>query len=145
MARRQKIYVGIEGHEEIIKILENIGIEANKVLDEAAKEAGELVLQDARNRVPIKTGNLKESLYVTKPRKTTDRLKKSSSVSIGIKKGKKGQGAFYGPFVELGHKTSTGKHIPAKPFLRPAIDYNKKRLAEAINTTISKALRRAGL
>jgi len=137
-ARSQKIYTGVEGAEEIEKLLQEMGLAANEILDEAALAGATIAFEDAKRRAPVKTGNLKASLKLNKPRANKDRQKKRSSASVGFNYKK----AYYLPFVELGHKTKSGEHVPAKPFLRPAIDKNKKTIAEAVNKAISDALGR---
>lgn len=135
-SRSKKVQVGIEGADEIIKILKDIGIEANAVLEEAAEEGAKIALAEAKRRVPVKTGNLRDNLEITKVKsRTPDKLKKTVFVKVGFNKK-----AFYGTFVELGTR-----FIKAKPFLRPAIDQNRNSIAQVVNNAIDKALRRGGL
>jgi len=56
----------------------------------------------------------------------------SDSVNVRIEHGKK---EYYGKFVELGTKKQ-----PAKPFLRPAVDENKKQISEAVTEEIGRAV-----
>ncbi|HXH40184.1 MAG TPA: hypothetical protein VNN08_16260, partial [Thermoanaerobaculia bacterium] len=42
------------------------------------------------------------------------------------------EGVFYAPFVEFGHMTPKGGHVPAHPFLRPAFDEQAEEAARDV-------------
>lgn len=142
--KTRKYYSGVEGADEIIDVLKQIGLAANDILDEAAEAGGKIALADAKRRAPVSVagrlygkyahppGNLRDNIELKKPKSAASgKLKRRASVTIGPNKD-----AFYGKFVELGTKK-----LKAKPFLRPAIDENKAAIAKAVNETIEKALR----
>jgi HK97 gp10 family phage protein len=87
-----------------------------KAMDRLAR-AGELVADKARQNVPVKSGKLKASIRVT-------RLKGDPKQNIRVYAGSRQKGgAFYAHMVEYG----TVK-MPAKPFLRPALNSSKSEI-----------------
>ena len=128
MAKKQNYKVGIEGADEVVKMLADMGQSAEDVLEKAAEAGGKIALNDAKRRCPVKTIRLKNSLYLEKLKKSQG--KADVKVSIGKKE-------FYGVFVELG----TGD-TQAKPYLRPAVDENKDKISKAVNESILKAIGR---
>lgn len=130
MAKKQRYRVGIEGADEVVKMLADMGQSAEDVLQSAAEAGGKIALDDAKMRCPVDTGRLKNSLYLEKLKKSPGK----ADVKVSI-----GKNEYYGVFVELGTSKSE-----AKPFLRPAVDENKDRIAKAINEAVLKALGRLG-
>jgi len=134
----------LQGEKEIIKLLKDIGIEANNILDLAATKGAEVVLEEARKLAPVSVdgqkygkhrhapGNLRDSLKVRKPRSNTKRTKRKATATVGMDH----KLAFYAPYVELGTKK-----MKARPFLRPAIDRHKKRISQAVSDEIDKKIR----
>jgi len=94
--------------------------------------------------VPVKTGNLKKSIGVTKG-KTKGTV---VTYHISPRKGGKYDG-FYGQWVELGHivrekgKGKKGKvigHVPPHPFLRPAFEAKGEEAIIAFKEYMQKRL-----
>jgi len=127
-ARAKKLKAEVEGAEEVVKLLEEMGQKAEEVLAKAAEAGGRVALSEARRRCPVKTGRLRASLTLTQGRKTPARA------NVRIEHGRK---EYYGKFVELGTRKQ-----PARPFLRPAVDENKKRVSEAVTEEIGRAVGR---
>jgi len=98
------------------------------------------ILNEAKGNVPVRTGNLRKSLGITK-RKSKSRTE--IRFSISPRKGGKNDG-FYGHMIEFG--TS---NMSARPFMRPAfenqdknsIDEAKKYMSKRIDKEIIKARR----
>lgn len=94
-----------------------------KGLETGAKEAldagGKAGLQEAQNKVPVKTGFLKNSLYY-------------QIVGTELELGGK---AYYTAYVEFGHRAKTS-YVPERPFIRPgaeiAMTTIKEHLASAL-------------
>lgn len=71
-----------------------------------------------------------------KKRRYSARSKKAGSVKVGSVNATVGHrgdhsvyigtNVYYAPYVEMGHITPSGKHTPAKPFLRPALEQHGK-------------------
>ncbi|MCR4436639.1 MAG: HK97 gp10 family phage protein [Clostridiales bacterium] len=128
-ARIKKLKAEVEGAEEVIKLLEEMGQKAEEVLAKAAEAGGMVALSEARRRCPVKTGRLRASLTLTQGKKTPARA------NVRIEHGKK---EYYGTFVELGTRKQ-----PARPFMRPAVDENKKQISDAVTEEIGRAVGRA--
>ena len=122
-----RVSTHVEGRNEIIRTLQQIGISANDILDEAATAGANVILQDAKRRVKVVTGNLKDSIELTDQR-TTSKVKNSSSRSVKVNLRK----APYGRKIEYRHKS----------YMRPAFDSNQTQAAEAVNNTVSEAIGR---
>lgn len=129
-ARQRKLHVAIEGADEVIKILENMGAAASDVLEQAAQAGGQIVLEDAKNRCSVNTGALKASLHIEKGKSKKPDVKQEVKISPGKQE-------YYGTFVELGTTRQA-----ARPYLRPAVDKNKEKIAEAVTQEIARAIGR---
>jgi HK97 gp10 family phage protein len=134
MARARNWGCYIEGAKELNKMFGDMVTEAEKILDEAAKNAGNLVKDSAKGIVKKDTGKLSESIDI-KPVKNKQSTRRSYQV---YSKGKSQGGVRYAAFVELG--TSKAK---AQPYLRPAMDRNKSNIQETIIETIGKGVDKA--
>jgi HK97 gp10 family phage protein len=76
------------------------------------KDAADLVADEARRLVPVKSGALKRSITTTNPERSRLRSH-ANEVFIGFKP----------PISRRAHLTEFGTvHSAAKPFLRPALD-----------------------
>lgn len=102
---------------------------AKKSMRKAAKE---IILPEAKNRVPVDSGALEESLVVRSLKRSRSRIGVEVRTKEGFFKGDE----FYGGFIEFG--TATQK---AQPFLRPAGYGNEPRIRELIIQDIKQALR----
>jgi HK97 gp10 family phage protein len=81
------------------------------------EECGEVVAEDARRRVPVASGKLKDTIRVR-------RLKGDPRRNVRIYAGNRiKDGAFYAHMIEYG----TVK-MRAKPFLRPALNASKSKI-----------------
>lgn len=106
--------------------------------NDAMFEAGEILLESARRRVPVVTGNLKNSGYVSTKNKSSyvkrrgwKRERKpleDGSVVIAFS-------APHSHLVEFGTK-----RMAAKPYLRPALDELKDKIGKSITVSLSKSV-----
>ena len=127
-AKQKKRSVSVEGAEEIIATLKEMGESASSVLEESAKAGGDISLKDAKENCPVDSGSLKESLQMEVDKVTTEK----ATVKIGFD-----TKHYYGVFVELG--TS---HNKAHPFLRNSVDKKQNTIKDAISKKISDAIGR---
>lgn len=133
MAKRvrvKKLKTHVEGMDEVIKLVAELGDAAAEVLDKASKAGGDIVLSEAKKRVPVDTGMLRDSLILKKSKTKKPNIKSEYYVT-------KTSGAKHFVPVELG----TSK-MKAQPFLRPAIDENKRNIAKTVNDAVLKAIGR---
>jgi len=136
--------------EEIVMNLEKLEEKIQKKLVRKAMRAGaKVLLEEAKARVPVKTGNLKKSLGIN------SRTKKGNIVMyISPREGKSAKyDGFYGRFVELGHilrercKGKRGKiikHISPKPFLRPAFEAKGEEAVRVFTKTLKEEVEKIG-
>lgn len=123
--------IKLEGVDEILNKLQQIGTNVSKLENKALKNAADPVLEDAKANAPVKTGKLKKGLKISGI-KTKDGIK---YVLVGVNKSDNSD-IFYGKFVEFG----TSK-MSARPFLGPAYEKNKKEIIESIKNTLKEGLK----
>jgi HK97 gp10 family phage protein len=128
--RVKKLKTHIEGLDEVIKLVAELGDAAAEALDKAAKAGAEIVLSAAKQKVPVDTGELRDSLILKKSRTRKPNIRSQYYVT------KKSGAEHFAP-VELG----TSK-MKAQPFLRPAIDENKRNIAKTVNDEMLRAVGR---
>lgn len=119
----------VRGDKEILAYLKTLDKEVKDILSEAAEAGAKIVYDDAKSKVPVDTGNLRDSIEMKEGKKTEKRA--IWQVIINLKK------AFYGAFVELGTKDR-----PARPFLRNAVDRNKRRIGDKVIEVIKNKIKR---
>ncbi|HCS73345.1 MAG TPA: hypothetical protein DIW17_05665 [Clostridiales bacterium] len=133
MAKRMRTRIRrthIDGLDEVKKMFEDMGDAAAEVLDKATKEGAELVFNKAKQKVPVDSGKLRDSLVLKKSKVKNPTVRSEYYVS------KKSGAEHFAP-VELG----TSK-MKAQPFLRPAIDENMQAVAKTVNDSVLKAIGR---
>jgi len=116
--------------DEVKKMFEDMGDAAAEVLDKATQEGAELVFNKAKQKVPVDSGKLRDSLVLKKRKVKNPTVRSEYYVS------KKSGAEHFAP-VELG----TSK-MKAQPFLRPAIDENMQAVAKTVNDSVLKAIGR---
>ncbi len=102
-----------------------------KVLEQALRAGGEVITEEARMRVPERTGNLRDSIAVS------TRSLNYSSVQLGegeaeifvgpAEGGNTPHDGFYGHMVEFGTV-----HSMPRPFMRPAFDAKAKDASDVV-------------
>lgn len=129
-----RLTLGVTGGEELIaKIARLTDAMADTALEEAAFAGAAPILTAAVDNVPVKSGLLKSSL--TAEITAADRT--HAVVAIGT------EGVHYAGFVEFGHATPRGAHVPAHPFLRPAFDTEAPAAADEVANDLRDRLEQA--
>jgi HK97 gp10 family phage protein len=118
----------LEGAEELNRALREIGGRAGGLILRKAAEAGaEVIAEEAQRNAPRDSGELAESIDVA-----AGQIQQGRAVmNIGV-----GKNEWYGIFSEFGTI-----HMPAKPFLRPALDTKAEEATEAVAQVLCEALR----
>lgn len=108
---------------------------AKKALRSAARKAMKPVRDEAQENAPEETGLLDENFALMTKAKDGE-----VTVKVGIRGGAKKNDTtpFYFRFQELGTKD-----IPAKPFLRPALEGNAEKVLSTVADELKKALDKA--
>lgn len=103
--------IKLEGGERLEAALKDLGGKvAGRLGTNAVRAGARVISNEAKDRVPVKTGALRRSIRVFDDRAAVRANLKERTAFVGTR-------LFYGKFVELGTA-----HSSAKPFLRPAMD-----------------------
>ena len=107
---------------ELDRIAKGLNMKVDKIVEALAFE----VERDAKQRAPVRTGNLRNSIH-TKTKKGSTLRAATFAVDIPSPSGKiiavVGSGANYAAYVEYGtHK------MAARPFLGPAVEGKARKL-----------------
>ena len=110
---------------ELRKLPDAVG---RKALADALEDGAEVIVEEARRRVPVRTGKLKKAI------KSGNRKagKVEASVDVGIDYTFKGGAVRYGHLVEFG--TKRGQR--ARPFMRPAFDAKTRQAVEEVKASL---------
>jgi len=109
-----------------------------KVVRQALREAGRPVLATAKRIVPVRTGNLRDGLKLRaiKPRggQFGVAIKTPTREDLGLPAT---GGGYYPAHIELGTRNT-----PAQPYLRPAMDQNRKKSIGILRRQIGAGIER---
>lgn len=129
---------GLDGLKDQLRELESQT--AERALRRAARKAFEPVLTTARALVPRRTGLLAENIQLKVMRPKGGEAVVQVGLRIAAGKGQQGglPPSARWHFVELGTA-----HMPAEPFLRPALDANAQRVVDVLRDEVAKGIARA--
>lgn len=91
----------LEGMDSLIRKLDDMGKAGTRIENKALKKAGQIIVNEAKNNVSVRTGKLKEGLKVSGVRKKGG----NKFVLAGIQKGDNSK-IFYGKFLEFGKRSA---------------------------------------
>lgn len=109
------------------KILAELGEAASKAAKEALAQGAEALVQCARDKVPVKSGALKESIHAIK--------QKAGAVYRIVAGAENKDGIPYGRYVEFSPKI-------ARPFMYPAMDEKREAIKKMLVDAVRQAVRR---
>lgn len=137
MTLREKVHGNLEG------LMTTLPIEMrDKAAKSAARAAAGVVRNEARRRVPNRTGSLKRSMSVVV--RDYGELTVAYAGPRYLREGGPNAGN-HGHLVEFGHKIKgTQKRVPPRPFLRPAADSTKKQQERAAVGKLWDTMLKAG-
>lgn len=117
--------VMLEGMEQLMNQLQQLGMSVDTVVTEKALQAGgEVIKEGIKETAPVRSGHLENNIIVSDV--------KDGEIAIGPDQ----QGvAFYGHFLEFG--TST---MDAKPFMRPGFENKKNQAQTEMGEVIKREL-----
>lgn len=140
----------ITGDKELDALLAGLPAKLQKKLSRQAtrRAAKNIVLPEAKARVPVDTGDLEDSLTVRAIPRSRSRIGHMVATRDGFFKGDQ----FYGGMIEFGtkeRKHKSGKQVGAiQPhkfaFLRPAIYDNEERIKEMYVKDVRELINEAG-
>jgi len=126
------ITMTLKGDKELQKQLLALSPKIQKKLYRSSmRKAMKPVLSAAKNNVPVFSGALKGSLKIRSAKRKRGRIRIEVRTTDGFFKGDE----FYGGFMELG----TSK-LPARPFLRPALQEKESIVIATLISEIRKLL-----
>ncbi len=119
----------LDGTAQLIKSLEKFDPTLRKKLARrSTRKAAKPVQDTARSLVPIRTGRLRKGILI----RSAKRKRKSSIVGASVVTAKRdklnidaSEPYYYPTIVEYG---APSRNIPARPYLRPALDQNKEKV-----------------
>jgi HK97 gp10 family phage protein len=114
--------IRLDGMQELLRQLEQVGSEAERIKKDALLAGAEIIQQAASERAPRDTGKLAENIVISDV--------KDGTVDIGPDRDR-----FYGLFLEFG----TSK-MAARPFLQPAFEESKEQVQQKMADVIRKEL-----
>lgn len=126
----------LTGAKSAKRMFDKVSREAANHLERAVT-AGALVVQnEAKQKAPVRTGNLRRSIHTETTRKRV------TSVTVAT-----GTDAEYARRIEFGFSDtdSLGRSYnqPAQPYLRPAFDENRDEVMAEIEAAFDDIIRRA--
>ena len=131
--RARGLHVDILGVDEVSTLFRNINRISETTLDSAALDGAEIVKKDAKERVPVDSGDLKSAIDIIRKEKSKNPGKRAAyQIGVRWKSKKSPEGVNYGACVEFGHRAKNGGQVPAKPFLRPAVDSNRSEIMKTV-------------
>lgn len=126
--------VEMQGMDEILKKIEDLGKAGKKIQTNALKEGGNIILEESKKNLErnnnVRTGNLRDGLKVS----GLKRKGGTQYVNVGVQKNDNSK-IFYGKFIEWG----TSK-MASSPFLGTAFQSKKIEAARAIIGRLKKEL-----
>lgn len=127
-----KVEMELEGVDELIKKIEELGKRGSRIENKALKKAGQVIVDEAKKTTAFtdRTGKLRKGLKVSGVRSKDG----NKYVLAGIQKDDNSE-IFYGKFLEFG----TSK-MNARPFLGPAYESKKDEARKVIIQELKKGL-----
>lgn len=122
--------ISLNGVDAILDRLNSINANVGKLTNKALKLAAVPVLNDAKANAPVRTGKGRDGLSISGV-KSKEGMK---YILVGVDKSDNSE-LFYLKFSEFG----TSK-MPARPFLAPAFETNKRQVTEIIKNTLRDGL-----
>lgn len=131
----------VEGLKELVKAFDDFPDIAREEMQTKVDEAGEFLLQKTKEKVPVRSGALRDSLHLKKPRSKKWVMVNILTWGNDVRE--------YAAPVELGHRLvyfgkRTLRSVAPRPFLRPAVDENREKIFDIITSGIDKALAKLG-
>lgn len=123
-----EIEAKIQGIDELERMLNEIGSPKveKKIVTKSLREGAKVVLKEAKNNVPVRSGTLKKSLALVAER---SRGTEKKVIKVGARATPRWKG-YHGHLVEFGVPS---RGIPARPFLRNAV---RSKFDEFLDTYI---------
>ena len=129
-----RVYVTIDGIEELINEIKKMDDKGKAVLDDVAMAGAKYAQNPVTNAVPLNNEDdkhLKNNVQTKKVR-IKNKVKSSALLEAGDNKTE------YGFHLETGHVTKSGKHVPPVPFMRATIDRESEEIGRVMGEEFIK-------
>ena len=126
----------VKGTKEVLKLLDQMGKSANKVLRKELRAISKEVASDIKPHLPRDTGFLQRSITVRAVKK-----KKRYSVAFRVVAKPPKEGAYYAFVPEFGASTVTGYGGKEYPVERPA-EHNMTKAIDKAQASLPQSLQR---
>lgn len=137
--------IKVEGIKELMEQMAELGdvLTQQKTLRSVAKKAFKPVLDAAKAKVPVDTGVLRDSIILTSPTKQNKNAQHAVAVvGLTVRRTKtkdiRKDASWRWHFVERGTRS-----MPARPFMRPALDGNAQLVVDNLRTLLKAEIDRA--
>jgi HK97 gp10 family phage protein len=138
------VKITVKGVDALMRKLDTIDqLHQKDALADALADGGVVLVDEAKRRVPVQSGDLRDSLHVGGYKELTPAFRKIGI--YGELPGPKGRGRSvgvlvgstlpYAPLVELGTK-----HAAPEPYLRPAGDVKENEIRDAVDARIQEII-----
>lgn len=108
-------------------LIMSIGKDATEAAKKALADGAQVVVDDAKSRVPVKTGALRNSIHSKK-------MDRGTAIKI-VADAKDKSGVPYGQYVEF-------NPLINEPFMYPAMDAHREEIKQNIKNAIKEALKK---
>ncbi len=139
----------IKGVKAMNKMVEELpGMFPHKVNVGSLKASGRVLAREAKQRVPVKTGDLKSSITSIESDASRRAAKKGSKGKSVVGMGAEVFVGFKKPhsrrahLVEFGFVHRSGVLVKAQPFMRPAVDDSKRAMFTAFAVKQARDLKK---
>lgn len=112
--------------ETVSELLKIMGEQASKAARKALSEGADMVVNEARERCPVRTGELRDSIH---------KEAKKQGQKVDVVADAEHGGVYYGRLVEFSPRIN-------RPFLYPAMDAKRQAVREHIAEAVREALKR---
>lgn len=123
------VTVKIEGLEDFARTMKSLGLSVEKELSEIIENAAQIVVDSAKAKVPVDTGELRDSIGNNK----AEIKDHAAECIVGVDKE-----ALHAHFIEFGTSKSA-----AQPFMRPAVKESKPAVDHQVSKDLRAILERA--
>jgi len=136
--------ISLVGDKALTKKLHRLeGPAQKRIVRKGLRVGAKPVLAAAKAKVPVKTGRTKAGLKIRSAGRSRSRIgvvvKTPPRAALGIAADDPN---YYPMSVEYGHSTKGGGHVPARPFMRPALDENAQQVLGIIRREIGAGIER---
>ncbi len=127
----------VVGLKELIADLNRYPQGARRILRGEVDKGGEVLLRKTKEKVPVRSGNLKNSLHIKRHLRTKGKVINTLTWGDDVR-------AYAAP-LELGHSLFmfgeyTGLRVTPRPFLRPAADEVAPQIEKLLVAAIDRSL-----